>query len=95
MNQFGTWDFVSVDTLEVLALELTGKSVFCCTQKQERGQTAPYQDKWLMTEVVINLMSCEPTSDARCLFFASKLCALETSLYILPLDFFLCFAGFL
>ena len=36
-----------------------------CTQKQERGQTGPYQDKWLMTGGVITLMSCNPLSDAR------------------------------
>ena len=51
------WDFVKVDTLE--------ESNFFCTQKQERGQTAPYQDKWLMTGAVLTLISCKPLSDDR------------------------------
>ena len=54
---------MKVDTLQVPAL--TEQPKFFCTQKQERDQTAPYHDKWLLTRGVITLMSCKPFSNAR------------------------------
>ena len=45
---------------------MTGFSNSCCTQKQERKQTAQCQDKWLMKGGgVITFMSCKPSSDAK------------------------------
>ena len=47
-----------------------------CTQKQDRVQTAPFQDKFLMTGGVITFMSCYFFFE--CLFFASNSFVLET-----------------
>ena len=55
--------------LEVPASQLTGYSNYYCTQKQVRGQTAHYQDKWLMKGRVIVLISCKPFADARMSLF--------------------------
>ena len=99
MNQPGAWDFVKNDTLEVPALLLTEKSNFCSTQKQEPRQTAPYQDKWLMTGGVITLMSCKPFPEARMSFLVSNLYVSETIVEprfeFFPCVVFLCFAAFL
>ena len=71
----------------------------CCTQKQERGQSGPYQDKWLMTGGLITLMSCNPLLDARMSLHCFQVVRFKdnsrTSLEISPRDAFLCFAGFL
>ena len=66
---------------------------------QERGQTAPYHDKWLSTRGVITLLSCKPFSDARmsllCLQIVRLRDIVEPCFEFLPRDAFLCFAGFL
>ena len=98
VNQFGTPDSVNDDTLENSALWLTVNSIFCCTQRQEWGQTAPCQSKWLMMGRVINFMGCSLLRKPDCLFFASKLFVLETKVKVrcefLPRDAFSYFAGF-
>ena len=43
---------------------MTGQSKICFTQKRERGQTALWQDKRLMTGRVITFMTRKPFADA-------------------------------
>ena len=101
-NQFGSWNFVQLDTLEAPALQLTEYSNFCCsTQKRGREQSAPYQDKWLMTGGVMTFMSYNPLedADARTPLFGSSIVLLKRALdfrfAFWSSDAYLCFANFL
>ena len=85
---FGSSCFVADWLIKLLVYTEAGTRTNCCISRQMVNDSRSN-----------NFIECKPLSDARSLFFASKLYVSQTIVElrfeILPRDVFLCFAGFI
>ena len=91
--------FYKIDTLELPALQLTGFWNSWCIDKEEREQTAPCQDRVLMTEEKMTFISCKPFSESTTSLLCFQVISFRenhwSSLWNFVTLWFFCFAGFL